>query len=116
MECSNYVYWIETVIIKFFSLWQFEDCKLGEIIRNNIALSKYSKPTPVQKFAIPIILGKRDLMACAQTGECASLLTFIMLLAILMGFLKIKITGHIVFLDLKYTVFKVQQLLKTVTV
>ncbi|BFZ00675.1 hypothetical protein BsWGS_03713 [Bradybaena similaris] len=47
----------------------FEDCKLGEIIRNNIALSKYSKPTPVQKFAIPIILGQRDLMACAQTGS-----------------------------------------------
>uniref|UniRef100_A0A0B7AP21 RNA helicase n=1 Tax=Arion vulgaris TaxID=1028688 RepID=A0A0B7AP21_9EUPU len=47
----------------------FEDCKLGEIVRNNIALSKYSKPTPVQKFAIPIILSKRDLMACAQTGS-----------------------------------------------
>ncbi|XP_055869294.1 putative ATP-dependent RNA helicase Pl10 isoform X2 [Biomphalaria glabrata] len=47
----------------------FEDCTLGEIIRNNIALSKYSKPTPVQKFAIPIILNKRDLMACAQTGS-----------------------------------------------
>lgn len=48
--------------------FQFEDCKLGEIIRNNIVLSKYSKPTPVQKFALPIVLGKRDLMACAQTG------------------------------------------------
>ncbi|XP_059170511.1 ATP-dependent RNA helicase DDX3X-like isoform X2 [Physella acuta] len=47
----------------------FEDCNMGEIVRNNIALSKYSKPTPVQKFAIPIILGKRDLMACAQTGS-----------------------------------------------
>ncbi|GFS05379.1 ATP-dependent RNA helicase DDX3X [Elysia marginata] len=47
----------------------FEDCSLGEIIRNNIELSKYSKPTPVQKFAIPIILAQRDLMACAQTGS-----------------------------------------------
>jgi len=34
-------------------------------------LSKYEKPTPVQKYAIPIILAKRDLMACAQTGECS---------------------------------------------
>ncbi|XP_064614778.1 ATP-dependent RNA helicase DDX3X-like isoform X2 [Liolophura sinensis] len=42
---------------------------LGEIIRNNIILSKYEKPTPVQKYAIPIVLGKRDLMACAQTGS-----------------------------------------------
>ncbi|KAK3095345.1 hypothetical protein FSP39_013504, partial [Pinctada imbricata] len=47
----------------------FEDCNLGEIIRNNIVLSRYAKPTPVQKHAIPIILGKRDLMACAQTGS-----------------------------------------------
>ncbi|XP_056006194.1 ATP-dependent RNA helicase DDX3X-like isoform X2 [Ostrea edulis] len=47
----------------------FEDCSLGEIIRNNIVLSRYSKPTPVQKHAIPIVLNKRDLMACAQTGS-----------------------------------------------
>ncbi|KAK6194488.1 hypothetical protein SNE40_000114 [Patella caerulea] len=47
----------------------FEDANLGEIIRNNIVLSKYPKPTPVQKYAIPIVLGKRDLMACAQTGS-----------------------------------------------
>ncbi|BFZ06183.1 hypothetical protein BsWGS_09218 [Bradybaena similaris] len=47
----------------------FEDCSLGEIVRNNITLNKYTKPTPVQKFAIPIILSRRDLMACAQTGS-----------------------------------------------
>jgi len=35
----------------------------------NINLSKYAKPTPVQKHALPIVLGKRDLMACAQTGK-----------------------------------------------
>lgn len=42
--------------------------QLGEIIRHNIALSKYEKPTPVQKYAIPAVLSKRDVMACAQTG------------------------------------------------
>lgn len=43
--------------------------ELTQIIRDNIELANYSKPTPVQKNAIPVILSKRDLMACAQTGS-----------------------------------------------
>lgn len=42
---------------------------MTEIIRTNIALARYDTPTPVQKYAIPIILGRRDVMACAQTGS-----------------------------------------------
>uniref|UniRef100_A0A182NSC9 RNA helicase n=1 Tax=Anopheles dirus TaxID=7168 RepID=A0A182NSC9_9DIPT len=47
----------------------FDDIELTEIIDNNIKLARYDKPTPVQKYAIPIILSGRDLMACAQTGS-----------------------------------------------
>ncbi|KAK9973892.1 hypothetical protein ABG768_024589 [Culter alburnus] len=47
----------------------FHDLEMGEIIMGNIALSRYTRPTPVQKYAIPIIKSKRDLMACAQTGS-----------------------------------------------
>ncbi|KAG7259746.1 hypothetical protein CRUP_018839 [Coryphaenoides rupestris] len=47
----------------------FHDVDMGEIIMANIALSRYTRPTPVQKYAIPIIKSKRDLMACAQTGS-----------------------------------------------
>ncbi|XP_076159025.1 ATP-dependent RNA helicase DDX3X-like isoform X2 [Alosa pseudoharengus] len=47
----------------------FQDIDMGEIIMGNIALSRYTRPTPVQKHAIPIIKSKRDLMACAQTGS-----------------------------------------------
>ena len=49
-------------------VFQFQDVAMGEIIMGNIALSRYTRPTPVQKYAIPIIKNKRDLMACAQTG------------------------------------------------
>lgn len=47
----------------------FDQVKLTEIIANNIQMAHYTKPTPVQKNALPIILAKRDLMACAQTGS-----------------------------------------------
>uniref|UniRef100_A0A2K5SEF7 RNA helicase n=1 Tax=Cebus imitator TaxID=2715852 RepID=A0A2K5SEF7_CEBIM len=47
----------------------FSDIDMGEIIMRNIELTRYTRPTPVQKHAIPIIKGKRDLMACAQTGS-----------------------------------------------
>ncbi|KAI2660740.1 ATP-dependent RNA helicase DDX3Y [Labeo rohita] len=47
----------------------FHDVDMGEIIMGNITLSRYTRPTPVQKYAIPIIKAKRDLMACAQTGS-----------------------------------------------
>uniref|UniRef100_T1GZQ9 RNA helicase n=1 Tax=Megaselia scalaris TaxID=36166 RepID=T1GZQ9_MEGSC len=51
------------------NITSFEDVQLTDIIRNNIALARYDKPTPVQKYAIPIIRNGRDLMACAQTGS-----------------------------------------------
>uniref|UniRef100_A0A1Y1MVT3 RNA helicase n=1 Tax=Photinus pyralis TaxID=7054 RepID=A0A1Y1MVT3_PHOPY len=47
----------------------FEEVQLTEIIRNNINLARYDTPTPVQKYAIPIIIARRDVMACAQTGS-----------------------------------------------
>lgn len=47
----------------------FASAGLNELILRNVERSGYQKPTPIQKHAIPIILGKRDLMACAQTGS-----------------------------------------------
>ena len=35
----------------------------------NIKLARYSTPTPVQKFSVPIVNAGQDLMACAQTGS-----------------------------------------------
>jgi len=42
---------------------------LKPILLDNVKKTNYTKPTPIQKYAIPIIKNKRDLMACAQTGS-----------------------------------------------
>jgi len=47
----------------------FEEAGLFDTLRANVAKSHYEKPTPVQKNSIPVVLGGRDLMACAQTGS-----------------------------------------------
>ncbi|BHF71398.1 ATP-dependent RNA helicase ddx3x [Sparganum proliferum] len=47
----------------------YGDLSLSPIMRDNIACAQYSRPTPVQKNAIPIVMAGRDLMACAQTGS-----------------------------------------------
>ncbi|KAK2950419.1 putative ATP-dependent RNA helicase DDX3Y [Blattamonas nauphoetae] len=55
----------------------YQDVDLGPAVNRNVVLAGYRKPTPIQKHSIPIILGNRDLMACAQTGSgktCAFLL------------------------------------------
>lgn len=47
----------------------FAEIDLGEAINQNIKRCNYTKPTPIQRHAIPVAVGGRDLMACAQTGS-----------------------------------------------
>ena len=42
---------------------------IGEDLYRNTLLCGYNKPTPVQKYSVPIGVAGRDLMACAQTGS-----------------------------------------------
>ncbi|XP_034061327.1 probable ATP-dependent RNA helicase DDX4 isoform X2 [Gymnodraco acuticeps] len=51
------------------AIMTFEEAALCESLRKNISKTGYVKPTPVQKYGIPIISAGRDLMACAQTGS-----------------------------------------------
>ncbi|KAK6832993.1 DEAD-domain-containing protein, partial [Apiospora arundinis] len=48
---------------------QFTNPPLDDHLIQNIKLARYTVPTPVQKYSIPIVMGGRDLMACAQTGS-----------------------------------------------
>ena len=48
---------------------EFTKETVGDALLKNLALTKYTKPTPVQKYSIPIGLSGADMMACAQTGS-----------------------------------------------
>uniref|UniRef100_A0A1I7SMU9 RNA helicase n=1 Tax=Bursaphelenchus xylophilus TaxID=6326 RepID=A0A1I7SMU9_BURXY len=47
----------------------FADLNLHPWIEENIKKSGYDRPTPVQKYSIPTLNARRDLMSCAQTGS-----------------------------------------------
>lgn len=50
-------------------LTEFDKSTLDKHLLTNIHLARYTVPTPVQKYSVPIVASGRDLMACAQTGS-----------------------------------------------
>lgn len=44
----------------------FTNPPLDPVLLENIGYARYTTPTPVQKYSIPIVAVGRDLMACAQ--------------------------------------------------
>jgi ATP-dependent RNA helicase RhlE len=46
----------------------FEDLLLIEPLLQALKTEGYSNPTPIQEKAIPVVLQRRDLLGCAQTG------------------------------------------------
>ena len=46
----------------------FKKLELIDPILKALAEEGYTTPTPIQQQAIPLILEKRDLLGCAQTG------------------------------------------------
>jgi len=47
----------------------FAEVNLRKLLMDNVTKAGYTVPTPIQKYGLPTILAKRDLMACAQTGS-----------------------------------------------
>jgi superfamily II DNA/RNA helicase len=39
------------------------------VLERNVSFMNYVVPTPIQQYAIPIVIQGRDVMACAQTGS-----------------------------------------------
>lgn len=48
---------------------EFSTEVIGEQLFRNLTMSKFTRPTPVQKYSIPIGVAGGDMMACAQTGS-----------------------------------------------
>ena len=46
----------------------FKELNLIEPILKALQTEGYTTPTPIQEQSIPIVLQKRDLLGCAQTG------------------------------------------------
>eukprot|EP00440_Ansanella_granifera_P074167 gb/GFBE01080484.1/.p1 GENE.gb/GFBE01080484.1/~~gb/GFBE01080484.1/.p1 ORF type:complete len:661 (+),score=143.67 gb/GFBE01080484.1/:1-1983(+) len=62
-------------IDSFDELW--DRFYLPDFLWENIQRCKYQRPTPIQRFAVPVALAGYDAMCCAQTGSgktCAFLL------------------------------------------
>lgn len=47
----------------------FSELEFCKALTENINRCNYVKPTPIQRYAIPVAMNGRDLMACAQTGS-----------------------------------------------
>src|SRR3569832_2543263 len=52
-----------------FDFSTFDEAGFTETILGNVKKANFTNPTPIQRFAIPIIMDGHDLMACAQTGS-----------------------------------------------
>lgn len=46
----------------------FQDFNFADSLLDSLLAMGYTKPTPIQELAIPIILSGKDIIACAQTG------------------------------------------------
>ena len=46
----------------------FKNSGLREILISNLTICHYTIPTPIQKYAIPIIMNAKDMIVSAQIG------------------------------------------------
>ncbi|KAK1836976.1 P-loop containing nucleoside triphosphate hydrolase protein [Podospora conica] len=71
--------------VRVMPIQKFEDAGLHPAMAKNIALCKYTVPTPIQKYCIPAIKAGHDLIAIAQTGSGKTAAYIVPILDKLMG-------------------------------
>lgn len=59
-------------------LTSFNSSGLRDILLKNLSTCNFCTPTPIQNYAIPIVIAGRDLMASAQTGSGKTVSSFIL--------------------------------------
>ncbi|EPS37398.1 hypothetical protein H072_8914 [Dactylellina haptotyla CBS 200.50] len=69
-------------------LSRFDQMALHPVVMENLRLSGYEIPTPIQRACIPTILRGNDLIACAQTGSGKTAAFLIPIISKLMGKIK----------------------------
>ncbi|KAK6496449.1 hypothetical protein TWF481_002467 [Arthrobotrys musiformis] len=67
---------------------RFEEMALHPVIMENLQLSHYTVPTPIQRACIPTIVKGYDLIACAQTGSGKTAAFLAPIISKLMGKIK----------------------------
>ena len=58
--------------VKTEPISSFKDAGLHPVMLDNVELSGYENPTPIQKYTIPAILQGHDVIGIAQTGKLLS--------------------------------------------
>ncbi|KAF4124651.1 ATP-dependent RNA helicase DDX3X [Geosmithia morbida] len=64
---------------------KFDDAGLHPVMLENVRLSSYTSPTPIQQYTIPAILQGKDVISIAQTGSGKTGAYLIPILSKLMG-------------------------------
>ena len=49
---------------------QFTELSLCDTLQEGLEAMNFTETTPVQELAIPVILAKKDVIACAQQPSC----------------------------------------------
>lgn len=68
LSCTQYMYYMYALYYMYVAHSDLSHFEVS-FFELTFQLAQYKKPTPVQKYSIPIILSRRDLMSCAQTGS-----------------------------------------------